>query len=219
MSTELRESERQRMEDERTKAYKRSRFVRSSSLERIRKFNTYICSQNYYILPAILTWLRNSSTVIQTNFERSIIYSKATIYNSTVYKVSRICTKANISMYLDDFRDFSRHAKDEFCMFFSERLAICGVYATIVAIFVQLLVCLYTLCTALMPAGLVFMIGCLYYITHLNLKCLKFFIDQEAQLAQQNTPKKISTPSPVKTKRLSRKDILGKRTISNFNLF
>jgi hypothetical protein len=53
---------------------KTQRLVRTSSLEKIRRFNSFICSQQYYVLPALLAWLKSSQTVLQSSTEKTIFF-------------------------------------------------------------------------------------------------------------------------------------------------
>jgi len=202
---------------------KRSRLVRTSSLERIKQFNTFICSQNYFILPAILASLRTSHTVLQGNFERCIVCAKSIIFDSVCYRFASLCCLQVLNHLLRAYRTSLRprlemlafvlyNGVSNACEELKRRLLIAAVYMTVAAVFTQLLLCVYMLTSVIVPAGLLFLLTCTYLITHINLQCLHYFV-------QQVDKDRMATSDKVKMPRLSRKDILGKRTISNFNFF
>ncbi|KRT84378.1 hypothetical protein AMK59_2437, partial [Oryctes borbonicus] len=66
---------------------RRNNFTRSPSLEKIIKFNTYICSQSFFILPSILAWLRTSQTVLTSYAKKCTTTIKSAIYSSILYKI------------------------------------------------------------------------------------------------------------------------------------
>lgn len=204
-----------------SKDKKKPELQRSSSIEKILRFNSYICSQNYYILPSLLAWLKTSQTVLQSTTEKTIFFIKSLLMTSVMYKLLTETVRKHITEKVQK-KDASELLRAVLVVLsnllksvyknIERRVLSLAVYVSLALIFGQLVLCTYLLCLVFVPAGLVFLLVCLYSICHMQYK-LNFSYVQRAELKKKASVKKITRPSRPK------KPILGDRTISNFNLF
>lgn len=165
--------------------------IRSASIEKIRKFNSFICSQNYYILPSLLAWLKTSQTLLQETAEKTIFYIKNLIISSVFLLLPAV------RAIFDNFR---------------RKLLVVGVYFAVGFIFLQLLVCAYLLCLVFLPAGFLFLMFCLYAVCHIYYRLNSSYVEvAERKLRESVNNKRQSRPQ-------KKRDILKGRTISNFNV-
>lgn len=202
---------------------KREHFTRTSSIERLKRFNTFICSQHYYILPALLCCLKSSKTILQSTLNSCIHYFKDLIYKSETYKflafhILRLndivpAMKMMIAVKYNSFHIVYKSTKEIL-------FALC-VYTTILAIFAQLLLCLYFLTSTLLPGGFIFLCTCIYLISQLNFNVLKHMSRKEsAKICQRTTSRKDLYTNTINTTNVIKpKQMLCNRTISNVNLF
>ncbi|KAF2882468.1 hypothetical protein ILUMI_23693 [Ignelater luminosus] len=206
---------------------KRHKLMRSTSLERIKQFNTFICSQNFYILPSLIAWLKTSQTVLQSQIEKCIKSLKLIFVSSILYnlflsqlKVCLVILKTTVyntykEIYSSDYIPaiemlylIAHHSVSLFIGNIKKRLLVLFMYITVLLIFLQFATCIFLFSTICLPAGLIFMFVCLYFISHINVSVLFYHLrKQENKLLN------------VKTEKTPRKFILGKKTISNLNLF
>lgn len=175
--------------------------IRTTSIDKIKKFNSFICSQNYYILPSILAWLKTSQTVLQQTMEKTLFYFKYLIISCVLFKPTDLITEKLI----ENLKIIYNNLK--------QKVFILTVYCSVGFIFLQLFVCVYLLCLVFLPIGFLFLMTCLYTVCHiyyrLNLSYLK---NSERELRECNN-KKVRQSRPK-----NRRNILNGRTISNFNV-
>lgn len=174
--------------------------IRTTSIDKIKKFNSFICSQNYYILPSILAWLKTSQTVLQQTMETTMFYFKYLIISSVLFKPADVKTKL-ITSFNIIYKNL-RH-----------KLFILAVYFSVGYIFLQLLVCAYLLCLVFLPIGFVFLMICLYTVCHLYYRLNSSYLQNAERKLRECNSKKVRQCRPK-----SRRDILKGRTISNFNV-
>lgn len=165
------------------------RLVRTSSIEKIRRFNTFICSQQYYLLPALFSWLKSS----QSSTERAIFLFKATLFNTFFYRFFQTGLKSTasagrskaklqrstpltISSVISNF--FQKFTK----CFESTFLLAIAVYSACLLVLIQLVLALYLMYLAFLPYGFIFMVGCMVVI-----KCLCY---QSLFLCLRNSAKR-----------------------------
>lgn len=191
--------------------------LRTTSIEKIKKFNTYICSQNYYILPSLLAWLKTSQTVLQSTTEKTLFYFKTLLISTVIYK--DLETKAKevrmqkTASTKEFFRNITTAIKDYIkvlCDDIKDRLLSFMVYVAMTLLLVQLVACAYFLCLVFLPVGLIFLLICLYSICHIMYKVNFSYLKRAEDKRRESRKGRTSRP---------KKPILGDRTISNFNLF
>lgn len=194
--------------------------LRTTSIEKIKKFNTYICSQNYYILPSLLVWLKTSQTVLQCTTEKTLFYFKTLLLSSVLYKdleakaktkalQKKVSTKEILQIVVVGVRDRIKVVCDDIKNKFFSLV----VYFALMFILVQLLACAYSLCIVFLPVGLIFLLVCLYSICHIMYKVNFSYLQRAENKRRESRKPRTTRPSR------SKKPILGDRTISNFNLF
>lgn len=162
--------------------------IRTTSIDKIKKFNSFICSQNYYILPSLLTWLKTSQTVL-----------KYLILSTVLLKPSDL-TAQLIASVKSNYENIQR------------RLLAIAVYFSVGYIFLQLLVCAYLLYLVFLPAGFVFLMVCLYTVCHIYYRLNSSYVQNEERKLKESASKKVRQSRPKK------RDILKGRTISSFNV-
>lgn len=198
--------------------------LRSTSIEKIKRFNSFICSQNYYILPSLLTWLKTSQTVLQSTAERTIFCFKYLFVSDVLHKAIVAKTRTWVASSTDQVKtgDFllaievlARSAQNRVAVAYrdiSNALLRVAVYFSVVFIYLQLIFCGYLLCLTLVPSGLIFLIVCLYTVCHMHYRLNSLYVQkEELKMKEGRTNRRQS--------RTKEKKVLGGRTISNFNLF
>lgn len=211
--------------------HKRNNFTRSPSIEKIIKFNTFICSQSFYILPSILAWLKTSQDVLQFYAGKCITTIKSAVYATIFYKI----IEAQFSIIGKAFEDVSflepkeilaalyrvvietRASIENVSEQVKRRILKVVVYFSFFYVFLQLSLCLWTLSWVMVPFGLLFLLGCLVIISYANFQCLRFIEIQEMLKEEERNATPTSTH--ISRKYIRTRDILGKRTISNVKLF
>lgn len=189
---------------------KRSTFIRSASIEKLKKFNNFVCSQHYFLLPGMLLWLKTSQTLLRSNMDKIMTYLKT---------MSMICglrmliheKLTQIFVYKNDLTDVLKtkseqlkfnlriqtiHAIEQFKKF----LLILFVYLSLFLIFIHTVGCAVFIFLNLPPIGFFFLIGCVLLIARIKFKIL----DQIENKTVKNVHVKLN---------------LGAKTISKVKLF
>ncbi|XP_071057198.1 uncharacterized protein [Onthophagus taurus] len=172
---------------------KKKQFNRNPSLEKIINFNAYICSQNFFILPALLTWMKTSQSILQAYSEKCTNLVKNLI-------------KLDFLTIIQDLNKMGKETK--------RKLLEISTYTCLFLVFLQLTTCLILLGINSMPGGLIFLLVSISYICYMNYLCLRLII-----LKQKYKDEQKNFENEATTKYIRPKDILGKRTISSLNLF
>lgn len=182
-----------------------AKFVRSASIEKIIKFNAFICSQNFYFLPALLAWLKTSQSNLQPTLEKGLITLK--FYLFTTYLYSAVLNKVleGQQSARKIVADLTEAVKTREA---NRKILSVTVYLTLASLAFQLIWCVYKLSYALLPSGLAFLCCCIYAICHINMQICSEYIAKQAKQEEIDAKP-----------RLNARKILGDRTISNFNLF
>lgn len=223
MSSTITESERQTLPQENQHFLndkKPGKLTRSISID---KMNAYICSQNYYyFINSILFWLKTSQTILQKTIETCIYHVKSFWCNTIVYKILEIIF-INLLKYEAVCKNLARiaveqtKAKTNKIVHKSQnKLMAIVYYLGLIAIFSQFFVIIYFLSGTWPPLGFVFLLTCLYLIIQVQYQIIHFYWTRK--------PKGELRPSRAEQVRRSTvivkpREILGKRTISNLQLF
>ncbi|XP_074026777.1 uncharacterized protein [Leptinotarsa decemlineata] len=160
------------------------RLVRAASIEKIKRFNSFICSQHYYILPAILSWLKSSQPNLQTSTESTILIFRSMIFNTFFYKMffnsrthdvfskvkPEVIAKNIVSSVIANF-----HKKFSKC-FESTFLLTISVYSACAVVMGQLIFSLYLIYSTYLPYGMVFLIVCMMTIKYICFKTMSYII-------------------------------------------
>ncbi|XP_050501112.1 uncharacterized protein LOC126881110 [Diabrotica virgifera virgifera] len=155
------------------------RLTRSSSLDKIKKFNTFICSQQYYVLPALLNWLKSSQTNLQASTESTIYFLRAFIFNAffkfyllffrkqqfSVEQIKIVAKKVIAVVISNFFETFSKCFEPTF-------LLMAGVYFGCFIVCMQLLFTIYLMYLLFLPLGFLFLMGCMMSIQYLCYKTM-----------------------------------------------
>ena len=148
---------------------KRQKFIRSGSIDKIIQFNSYICTQNYFLLPALIAWLKSSQTTFQTQIEKYIISFKSTFVNVLLQVI--IFAHLQIKNYV------AAVYKSQVCNLYrlKYQLLVVSVYLGLFAIFAQFLICLYFILDICLPLGAMFLYSCISFISYVNtVLCLRY---------------------------------------------
>ncbi|XP_060532732.1 uncharacterized protein LOC132705835 [Cylas formicarius] len=142
---------------------KPAKLVRTSSIEKFLKFNTYICSPQYYTLPAILTWLRSSKNGFHASAEKTIFLFRSLIFSSFLFRYSshgvRSALQAGRRVLISQLP--------------STLLGV-AFHVGVVLLASQLLCCAYLLATVVVPLGLSFLLSSIVGIVLLGYKINRF---------------------------------------------
>lgn len=172
MSTVVAETITTLMEDLRMKEKPTSKLVRTSSLERIRELNNYICSHNYFFLPSLLNWIKASQTGLESNIDVATTFYQHLLYNILLCKIidfQMICkgcfkhSKKSFSFHLLQlvYKTSSKITDSDFLF----KLAI---YASVAIVGLQMFTCFYLLFVKSPPGGLLFLSGgCVWSVAYL----------------------------------------------------
>lgn len=168
---------------------KPAKLVRSSSIEKIRRFNSYICSQNYFFLPALLSLVKTSQSGVNTQKERTIFFFhllRSLIFNTYIYKFFMKQQLKNVREFnKEDLKskcDLGKTVLQSIISNFYAKFTQCFestfvqtslVFAAAFFIVSQLLICIYLLALVHVPVGLYFLIACLGYVNYLHFKINK----------------------------------------------
>lgn len=144
------------MENLRFKEKPTSKLIRTSSLERIKEFNTYICAHNYFFVPTLLNWLKTSQNGLESNLDVFAAFYRHLLYNILLYKVIefKLICKGCVSQsrcYL--FDSFMKLKDSEFLFKF-------GVHVAVLVVSLEVSTCFYWLFAKAAPVGLLFLTVC-----------------------------------------------------------
>lgn len=158
----------------------KSKLVRTSSIEKIRRFNSYICAQHYYVVPALLTWLKSSHSCLQSSAEKTILFFRSLIFNAFFYRVIQnvFRVKAGVVEKMDPDalkENLISNFYDYFSGSFESTLLSMGVYFVSVLVYSQLLISIYFLSLVPIPGGLYFLLLTGVYISFLCYKSIFFY--------------------------------------------
>ncbi|KAL1500728.1 hypothetical protein ABEB36_006175 [Hypothenemus hampei] len=151
------------------------RLTRASSLETIKRLNTFICSPQTYILPAILTnWLQTGRKSLNASMENTIFALRYFICHNILLKY----LLPNVEIH-----QFDRHTNVKkifeiiFQAFLVSKLAF---FMTIVCLTVQMcLCCFYLSChSVIVPLGLSFLLVSTGCIMTLGLKMNRSYLNK-----------------------------------------
>lgn len=168
---------------------KQMKLVRTSSIEKIKRFNSFICSQQYYILPAILSWLKSSQSGLQSSTEKTIFFFRSLFFKSMLYKYFVVGIKSsgvwipeelhnnvvNIKTGKTNLRDIFTKCLE------SNLLLVAAVYGACAIILVQFATTIYLLYFTLVPYGFLFLVGCMLTIKYICYKTLFFYLSKSAK--------------------------------------
>lgn len=158
---------------------KRSTFIRTTSMEKLKRFNNFFCSQHYYLLPAILLWLKTS--LLKSTLEKCLNHIKTITYVLIVRDMlqERIssATKAttrNLRNVYERLNNYFHILYEQFKRF----LLISFVYLGVIAITVHALGCVYFIGSYLPPVGFFFLVTCLVVMAGIKYKILRKKMEQ-----------------------------------------
>lgn len=152
------------------------KLVRTSSLEKIKRFNNYICSPHYYALPALLAWVRSSQSALQVSTEKTIFFFRSVIFK-IFYKLYILDIKTII--YSSILLAFSQ-LKKSYKSINSSTVLKLVVYLSFVVLVLELGLCLYMLYEFTVPNGMIFLCICWFYI--IFIKSQSAFVTTQKQL-------------------------------------
>lgn len=164
---------------------KHAKFVRSSSIEKIKRFNTFISSQQYYILPAILSWLKSSQSGLQSSTEKTIFFFRSLFFRSMLYKYFIVGLKSSgvwsperilNNLILEETINIGNFFEVFTKCFESTFLLPVAVYGACTIVLVQLLALVCFLYSTLVPYGFMFLVGCMLTIKFICYKTLFFYL-------------------------------------------
>lgn len=169
---------------------KQAKLVRSSSIEKIKRFNTFICTQQYYILPAILSWLKSSQSGLQSSTEKTIFFLRSLFFKSMLYKYLVIGLKSSgvwsaDELHINIFNVKPSTKTNIFDMFIkcfeSNFLLAAAVYGACAIVLIQFITTVYLLYFTLVPYGFLFLVGCMLTIKFICYKTLFFYVSKSAK--------------------------------------
>ncbi|XP_066153973.1 uncharacterized protein [Euwallacea fornicatus] len=142
-------------------------FKRSSSIDTIKRINTYICSPQSYLLPAILTtWLKTGQKSLHSSAEKTIFMFRSVIFGSILLRfIPRGANSENPkgepvkldlqSVLSEIFKYIYHQLSDllESCLFITFAFQVAVVLMT-----VELCLCTFYLSLSSVPIGLGFLI-------------------------------------------------------------
>lgn len=173
---------------------KQHRLVRTSSIEKIRRFNTYICSQQYYILPALLSWIKSPKGGLQLSTEKTIFLFRSLFFSSFLYRMFLLGYKTSKVCSIETFQGYLQHTTSGLISNFFKKFSKCfestfllaaTVYSCCALVVIQLFVVFYLIVVSIIiPYGFVFLVGCMFTIKYL---CYKTMFYSMTQCRKQNT--------------------------------
>ncbi|KAL3271055.1 hypothetical protein HHI36_021555 [Cryptolaemus montrouzieri] len=150
-----------------------SKLVRTSSIEKIKELNNYICSQQYYIIPALLSWIKSSQNGLENTMEKTIMLYRYILCNTIIYRVFKInqvcrdCT-SNVKKIIFEYG----HTLVDSC-YKADFLLKVGLYSAITLVSLQFFMCIYLLFLTYIPVGLFFLISCVASVIFLFYESIK----------------------------------------------
>lgn len=169
---------------------KQLKLVRSSSMETIKRFNTFICSQQYYILPAILSWLKTSQSGLQSSTEKTIFFFRSLFFKSMLCKYFVIGIKSSGVWSPTDLNinivNIKNSIKTKLSGIFSKSfdsncLLAAAVYGACAIVIIHFLTIIYLLYVALVPYGFLFLVGCIVATKYIYYKSLFYHISKSSK--------------------------------------
>lgn len=156
---------------------KRSTFIRTTSIEKLKKFNNFVCSQHYYLIPGILLWLKQSQSLLRTQMEKCIMYLKT---------VSLLCVLKQLINEKSTNKNYSLMLKNTLnCNLTSLKFKLTNTYIELKYYLLKSLVymglfliamntigCVGFIVLNLPPLGFFFLIGCLAVMARIKFKIL-----------------------------------------------
>ncbi|KAK4878400.1 hypothetical protein RN001_010906 [Aquatica leii] len=145
---------------------RQQQLIRSASIDRIMQFNSYLCSQNFYLLPAIISWMKSSQTILQSQLDKYITLLKSIIVGLVLSLHYKILSNAYKHLYPILVYSYKT---------ISARLITLCIYLAIPVILTQLTACLYVIFNFYLSIGVVFLITCIHLISYVKLSmCLHY---------------------------------------------
>lgn len=160
-------------------------FNRSSSIDTIKKINTYICSPQLYVLPVMLTtWLKTGQNSLQSSTEKTIFMFRSLIFGSFVFKFLLNGTKPGhlggqaskldlptvlAQIFVNLQEQLSVAADSLFVISLAFKLAV-------VLMTVQMCLCAFYLSQSVVPVGLSFLLLSIGYIVGLGYKLNRSYL-------------------------------------------
>lgn len=210
---------------------------RSTSIDKIKKFNSYICSQHY--LPSLFFWLKTSQTILASNMEKCIIYMKSMFFILTIRecleKVKKLdysdehnfsatifqLTAKDLSVILNIFISRIKFSLALIYDDIQQFALIASIYLGVFLVFFQMVGCAMLLFFKLPSLGFLFLVGCVLLMSKIAVKVMfqNIWLRKEDKLSKKL---KIANPEvkTIEERRRIRKqlNLIGK-TISNVKLF
>lgn len=169
-----------------------SRLTRSSSLDKIKKFNTFICSQHYYILPALLSWLKSSQSNLQTATEGTIHFLRTFLLNaffkcySFFFKTKKFSINKNQNAAMISVSAIIANFLEEFSKCLEPTFLLSAVvYIGCLLVFVQVLFSVYLIYLIFLPQGFIFLVGCMLTIQYMCYKTMLNYIEESKKLEKK----------------------------------
>lgn len=238
MSSTITETERRSVPSPTTPAEtltnKRQHLARTGSIEKLKKFNSYICSQHYYILPSLLLWLKTSQTILTSNMEKCIAHLKSMFLICTIRDVALFrCAVVGETKQFGAFYKLTAGDVLPVLNILTVRLCaqlltvyeymkylalVVSVYFAVFLVFLQLVGCVLLICLKMPPLGFVFLVLCVAFMGHIAAQVM--FTCANKREKQNTSDKQMPSGDNAKDKRKLRKrlSLIGK-TISNIKLF
>lgn len=239
MSSTITETERRSVPSPTTAAEtltnKRQHLARTGSIEKLKKFNSYICSQHYYILPSLLLWLKTSQTILTSNMEKCIAHLKSTFLICTIRDVALFrcaavvgetkhkqfykLTAADVLPVLNMFAVRLCATLLTVYAYIKYLVLVVSVYFAVFVVFLQLVGCVLLICLKMPPLGFIFLVLCVAFMGHIAAQVM-FTCDNKRDTQNTNDKQQMPNGENTKDKRKLRKrlSLIGK-TISNIKLF
>ncbi|CAG9772171.1 unnamed protein product [Ceutorhynchus assimilis] len=155
---------------------------RSSSIDTIKRINTYICSPQSYLLPAMLTtWLKTGQNSLHSSTEKTIFMFRSLIFGTFLFKFllrgskpGQEPIKLNLQTVL---QQIAANLQEIFAIALQSPFVITTVFAVaLVFLAVQMGLCVYLLSQSLIPLGLWFLTICIVYIGYLGHALNRFYL-------------------------------------------
>ncbi|CAH1987704.1 unnamed protein product [Acanthoscelides obtectus] len=155
------------------------RLVRTSSIEKIKRFNSMICSQQYLILPALLGLLKTSQPTLQLSADKTLLYFDAILCRFYLAYLINVTKKlaVNVQQSVKDLPDAILRFYQIFRRNLESTLALtCAVYSAMALVILQMFLLSYYLRLIVLPVGFSFLFSCMVVIQYLNFKTTFFFL-------------------------------------------
>lgn len=159
-------------------------------METIKRFNTFICSQQYYILPAILSWLKTSQSGLQSSTEKTIFFFRSLFFKSMLCKYfvigiksSGVWSPTDLNINIVNIKNSTKTKLSDIITksFDSNFLLAAAVYGACAIVILQFLTIIYLLYITSVPYGFLFLIGCLVATKYIYCKSLFYYISKSSK--------------------------------------